>query len=52
VMYIRPYGYGGSIYASNNVPAPRSDVMRLQLPGSDSNEFLPAGFYYLWRPGL
>ena len=52
VMYIRPYGYGGSIYASNTVPAPRADVMRVQFPGSDSNEFLPAGFYYLWRPGL
>jgi protease-4 len=52
VMYIRPYGYGGSIYASNNIPAPRADAMKLQLPGSDSNEFLPAGIYYLWRPGF
>ena len=52
VMYMRPYGYGGSIYASNNIPSPRADVMKLQLPGSDSNELLPAGIYYLWRPGL
>jgi len=51
VMYMRPYGYGGSIYANNTVPAPRADVMKLQLPGSDSGEFLPAGFYYLWKPG-
>jgi protease-4 len=49
VMYSRPYGYGGSIYASNYVPAPRADVMRLELPGA--NEFIPAGFYYLWSPG-
>jgi protease-4 len=52
IMYLRPYGYGGSIYAGNNLPPPRADVMKLQLPGGASNEFLPAGFYYLWRPGL
>jgi protease-4 len=51
VMYNRPYGYGGSIYASNNVPAPRADVMRLELPGAEASPFLPAGFYYLWQPG-
>jgi len=50
VMYIRPYGYGGSIYANNVVQPPRADVMRLELPGA--NELLPAGFYYLWAPGL
>jgi len=49
VMYSRPYGYGGSIYASNSVPAPRADVMRLELPGA--SEYLPAGFYYIWAPG-
>ena len=49
VMYSRPYGYGGSIYASNSLPPPRADVMRLELPGA--SEFLPAGFYYLWNPG-
>jgi protease-4 len=51
VMYIRPYGYGGSIYASNNVPAPRADVMKLELPGANASGILPAGFYYLWQPG-
>ena len=49
VMYNRPYGYGGSIYASNQMPAPRADVMRLELPGASA--FLPGGFYYLWMPG-
>jgi len=49
VMYTRPYGYGGSIYADTHLPAPRADVMKLQLPGA--NEFLPTGFYYLWQPG-
>jgi len=50
VMYVRPYGYGGSIYASNNVPAPRADVMKLEFPGT--SPLLPAGLYYLWQPGL
>jgi len=49
VIYNRPYGYGGSIYASNYVPAPKADVMRLELPGA--TEFIPTGFYYLWMPG-
>ena len=48
VMYRRPYGYGGSIYASGDVPQPRADVMRLQLPGFHER---PSGFYYLWEPG-
>lgn len=48
VMYERPYGYGGSIYASTHAPAPRADVMRLELPGASA--LLPAGFYYLWAP--
>jgi protease-4 len=50
VMYRRPYGYGGSIYAETEIPAPKSDVMHLELPGAD--DFLPDGFYYIWRPGL
>jgi len=48
VMYKRPYGYSGSIYASSPVPAPRADVMKLQLP--DPGVTLPRGFYYLWQP--
>jgi protease-4 len=48
IMYKRPYGYGGSIYASGSVPPPRADVMKLQLP--DVGVALPRGFYYLWQP--
>jgi protease-4 len=48
VMYRRPYGYGGSIYASSPAPQPRADVLRLQIPGLRE---LPTGFYYLWEPG-
>ncbi len=47
VMYRRPYGYGGSIYASGATPPPRADVLQLQLPGLRE---LPTGFYYLWQP--
>ena len=50
VIYKRPYGYGGSIYADGAVPPARADVMRLELPGA--RNMLPGGFYYLWRPGL
>jgi protease-4 len=50
VMYRRPYGYGGSIYAESEIPAPKSDVTHLELPGED--DLLPDGFYYIWRPGL
>ena len=50
VMYQRPYGYGGSIYAATDAPAPRAEAggLKLQLP--DAAAVLPAGFYYLWRP--
>jgi protease-4 len=50
VIYKRPYGYGGSIYADGSVPPARADVMRLELPGA--GKVLPGGFYYLWQPGL
>ena len=52
VIFKRPYGYGGSIYASTDVPAPRADndTMRLELPGTP--KMLPGGFYYLWPAGL
>ena len=50
VLYKRPYGYGGSIYANADVPTPRADTMRLELPGSQ--QVLPGGFYYLWQPGM
>ena len=48
VLYRRPYGYGGSIYANSEAPAPRANTLQLQLP--DSVAPLPDGFYYLWRP--
>jgi len=50
VLYIRPYGYGGSIYAESNIPAPRAQSTQIELPGASS--VLPGGFYYLWRAGL
>jgi protease-4 len=48
IMYKRPYGYSGSIYADTSIPPPRDDVMRLELP--DSAMTRPTGFYYLWTP--
>lgn len=48
VIYRRPYGYGGSIYADTSTPTPRANVLHLELPEMDL--FLPHGFYYLWKP--
>jgi protease-4 len=48
VMYKRPYGYAGSIYADVSAPPPRENVTTLALPSS--NSMLPGGFYYLWTP--
>jgi len=48
IMYVRPYGYSGSIYASTPSPAPQPGVVQLALP--ESAGVLPTGFYYLWRP--
>ena len=48
VMYRRPYGYGGSIYAAADVAAPKAEGLKLELPEAATP--LPAGFYYLWRP--
>jgi protease-4 len=48
VMYKRPYGYSGSIYADMSTPQPRANVLMLDLPETDL--VLPRGFYYLWRP--
>jgi len=52
ILYKRPYGYGGSIYASSQVPPPRAEVNVLQLELPMSRATLPGGFYYLWEPGL
>jgi protease IV len=48
VMYRRPYGYTGSIYASQPGPPPETNSFSLDLTGSRA--FLPTGFYYLWMP--
>ena len=48
VMYKRPYGYNGSIYASTNTPIPQANVLHLDLP--NSSLFLERGFYYVWNP--
>ncbi|MGH7215369.1 MAG: signal peptide peptidase SppA [Tepidisphaeraceae bacterium] len=49
ILYKRPYGYSGSIYASTEAtPQPQANVLHLSLPGA--RELLPTGFYYLWEP--
>ena len=48
IMYRRPYGYSGSIYANGAAPAPKANVTQLHIPGVDA--LLPSGFYYLWQP--
>lgn len=47
IMYKRPFGYAGSIYAEMQMPEPKSNDMTLKLPMSN---WLPDGFYYLWQP--
>lgn len=49
VMYKRPYGYTGSIYATQDLP-PAAQAPQWPLPLSSSTLALPAGFYYLWEP--
>lgn len=51
VLYKRPYGYSGSIYASSELPSPvaaNPSILHVELPGARS--FLPTGFYYIWEP--
>jgi protease-4 len=48
VLYIRPFGAGGSLYASTSTPTPQSGVITVAVP--ESAGLLPSGFYYLWRP--
>jgi protease-4 len=48
VLYVRPYGYGGSIYASNQLPPPEGKTTNINVPVL--NQALPTGFYYLWEP--
>jgi protease-4 len=49
VMYKRPYGYTGSIYATQDLPpAQMTGGVNISLP--ESSLTLPRGFYYLWEP--
>lgn len=49
VMYRRPYGPAGSIYASSDLPMPESNSgININLP--ESALPLPTGFWYVWRP--
>jgi len=48
VLYHRPYGSGGSVYAGDSIQPSKANVIQLNLP--ESRAFLPCGFYYLWDP--
>jgi protease-4 len=48
ILYKRPYGFSGSIYASDATPQPQANVTVLRIPGVADP--LPVGFYYLWVP--
>ena len=48
VIYRRPYGFSGSIYAQNQTPQPHANVLELKVPGLTDR--IPSGFYYLWQP--
>jgi hypothetical protein len=49
IMYKRPYGYSGSIYADTSVPPPSaSNEMNVKLPFE--MPMMPNGFYYMWQP--
>jgi protease-4 len=49
IMYHKPFGPAGSIYASTEMPTPQAGTT-LQLPIPPTAMSLPTGFYYLWRP--
>jgi len=48
ILYKRPYGYSGSIYANAPTQGPSPTVLHVELP--EMKELLPLGFYYLWTP--
>ena len=48
VIFKRPYGYNGSIYATASAPTPKANVVQLELP--EAATMLPTGFYYIWKP--
>jgi protease-4 len=48
IMYKRPFGYSGSIYAEMPMPTPQSNDLNLKLPFGD---WMPTtGMYYMWQP--
>jgi protease-4 len=47
IMFKRPYGYSGSVYATMEPPPPQANGVHVNLPESFA---LEPGFYYLWRP--
>lgn len=49
VMYKRPFGYSGSIYATQDLPPIEARGWQLPIPET-SPLALPGGFYYLWNP--
>lgn len=53
IMYRRPYGYSGSIYASaaNPTPAPMA-AQSVEVNLLPASGVLDAGFYYIWLPGV
>ena len=53
IMYRRPYGYSGSIYASspNPNPAPVA-AQNVEVNLLPAGGVLDAGFYYIWMPGV
>jgi protease IV len=51
ILYKRPYGYSGSIYAHSQEEPPKAEITQLnQLNLLPPRTFLPTGFYYLWNP--
>ncbi|HEY8666707.1 MAG TPA: signal peptide peptidase SppA [Tepidisphaeraceae bacterium] len=48
IQYKRPFGYRGSIYASEDVPPPQANSFNVNIPSL--KDVLPTGFYYLWQP--
>ena len=50
IMYKRPYGYTGSIYASAQSGEPRAAQSPITINVPNLHEIMPRGFYYLWEP--